>query len=109
MIEGEVAKAEAREWEMSGMLMHDVNLSRINKKFKKRKRKTKMSHKLANRQSDRYISTLKGLFPDNSSLYKTDQKTKTKTKTKTKAKQKNLKMTGLFIEMHNSIILWLLN
>lgn len=107
MIEGEVAKAEARGREMSGMLMHDVNISRINKKFKKRKRKTKMPHKLASRQSDRYISTRKGLFPDNSSLYKTDQKTKTETKTK--AKQKNLKMTGLFIEMHNSIILWLLN
>lgn len=73
---------------MSEMLMHDVNLSRINKKFKKRKRKKKMPYELANRQSDRYVSSPKGLFPDNSSLYKTDQKNKNKNQTKPKAKQK---------------------
>lgn len=40
MIEGEDAKAEARVWGMSGMLMHDVNLPRSNKKIKtKTKRK----------------------------------------------------------------------
>lgn len=45
-----------------------------------------MPYELANRQSDRYVSSLKGLFPDNSSLYKTDQK-----KSKTKQKQNNQK------------------
>lgn len=69
-----------------------------------------MPYELANRQSDRYVSSPKGLFPDNSSLYKTDQKNKNKNQNKTKSKtKKTLKMIGLFIEMHNSTILWLFN